>query len=149
MSGWEVDVETETLSDHKYIRIGIDQRTEENRLPRGKIFPRWNVKKIDKDWCTVSVMCGDWLAERVEELIEKGEIDKAERVLKRVLTDTCNNSMRSEKGEKKTKGKIYWWSAEIVEIRGRCNMWRRRLIRAKSRKDPEQVTRLAEELKKQ
>lgn len=47
--------------------------------------------------------------------------------------------MRSEKGEKKTKGKVYWWSTKIVEIR--CNMWRRRLIRAKSRKDPEQVTR--------
>lgn len=55
--------------------------------------------------------------------------------------------MKRERGGKDVKGKVYWWSTEIAEIRGRCNMWRRRLIRAKDRKDQELETQLAGELK--
>lgn len=118
MSSWKVDTETETLSDHKYIRIEIDGKIEENRLPRGKIFPRWNMKKIDKDWFATTVICSGWLNERrVGECIERGEIEKAERILKRTITDACNNSMKREKGGKDMKGKVYWWSTEITEIR--------------------------------
>lgn len=82
-----------------------------------------------------------------KELTDNDKINKAERILKRSITDACDNSMKREKVGKNTKGKVYRWSTEIAEIRGRCNMWRRRLIRAKCRKDPEQVSQLVGELK--
>lgn len=140
---------TETLSDHRYIRIVIDEKTETNRIHRGKIFPRWSIKGIDKDWFTTSIMYGEWLSERrIGELIERREVEVAERLIKRIITDACNNSMRRDKGGREMRGRIYWWSTEVSEIRGRCNMWSRRLCRAKSRKNPERETRLAGELKK-
>lgn len=45
---------------------------------------------------------------------------KAERVLKRAITD--DKSMKREKKGKNTRGKVYWWNAEIAELRGRCNI---------------------------
>lgn len=122
ISNWKVDVETETLSDQRYIRIEIDGKNKVNRLHIGKIFPRWNIK-IDRNWLIASVMYGEWLNERrVGEYIERGEIQRTERIIKRIITDACNNSMKKEKGGRETKGRVYWWSIEIAEIRGRCNM---------------------------
>lgn len=142
VSSWEVDAETETLSDHRYVRIGIEEGNKRNKPARGKIFPRWNLKKIERDWFITSVMCGRWLKKQ-----HIGEIENAERVLKRIVTDACNNSMKRERGGRGMKGKVYWWSTEIAEIRGRCNMWRRRLVRAKGRNNQEREAQLAGELK--
>lgn len=53
-------------------------------------------------------MGGKWLKEQhVGELIERGEIENAERVLKRIVTDACNNSMRREREGRGMKGKVY------------------------------------------
>lgn len=148
VKAWEVDVNTETLSDHKYIRIKIDGREKGNSFSGGIKFPRWNIKKIDKDWFTASVVGGDWLAEqRIKKLLDSGEIDKAENIEKSLITDACDNAMTREKIGEKRKDKMYWWNNKIAKIRGRCSMWRRRLIRAKGRKSLERVSQLAGELK--
>lgn len=47
----------------------------------------------------------------------------------------------------KRKRKRIGGGEEIANLRERCNMWRRRLIRAKVRKDPERVSPLVGELK--
>lgn len=147
--GWKVDTETETLSEHKYIKIKIEKRSIESKRSRGKkSFPRWNIKELDKDWFTASVVSGDWLMEhRFKKLIGNSEIEKAERILKTDITDACDDSMKRVKVGKNRRNKVFWWNTKIAEIRGRCNMWRRRLIRAKCRKDPEQVSQLAGKLK--
>lgn len=146
VSSWEVDEYTETLSDHRYIKIDVKESKDEN-LYRKRIFPKWNIKRLEEDWFNTSVSCGEWLnRQRITDLIENGEIEKAERIFKRVITDACNNSMKKEKGGNK-KIKVYWWSKEIADIRERCNMWRRRLVRAKGRQDRELEVQLAGELK--
>lgn len=146
VKAWEIDVNTETLSDHKYIGIKIDGREKGNSFSGGIKFPRWNIKKIYKDWFTASVVGGDWLAEqRVKKLLDSGE--KAENIEKSLITDACDNAMTREKIGEKRKDKVYWWNNKIAKIRGRCSMWRQRLIRAKGRKSLERVSQLAGELK--
>lgn len=67
--------------------------------------------------------------------------------MKRIVTDACENSMKRDKGENIVRNKMYWWSAEIAELREKCGMWRRRLTRTKSRSNIDRVTQLAGELK--
>lgn len=146
--GWEEDTETETLSDHRYIKIRAE-RSEAGKYREGgrKIFSKWNTKKCDKEWFDTSMVCSEWLNEvRFKELIDRGEVDTAERT-RRAITDACDNSMKRENGGKYDKSKVYWWNVNIAEIRGRCSMRRRRLTIAKCRKDPEQVAQLAGILK--
>lgn len=95
-----------------------------------------------------SIISGDWSnGRRTRELVENGEIEAAERVIKRMVKDACNNAMKRVKGTN-TRKSAYWWSADIAQGRDRCRMWRRRLLRAKSRQNDEQVTQLAGELRK-
>lgn len=145
---WEVEVNIETLSDHKYIISNVDRIERGNSVTRGINFPRWNTKNLDKDWFAASVVGGDWLAEqRIRNLLDGGEIDKAEITLKRNITDACDNAMKRERDGAKRNTKVYWWNSELAEIRGKCNMWRRRLTRAKRRKSPGRASQLAGELK--
>lgn len=58
VKAWEVDTNTETLSDHKYIRIKINDKDKWNRDSRGVKFPRWNSKKLDIEWFAASVIVG-------------------------------------------------------------------------------------------
>lgn len=125
---WEVEENIETLSDHKYIIIKMDRIKRGNNVTRGYKFPRWNTKKLDKDWFAASIVGGDWLAEqRIRNLLDREEIDKAKITLKRNITDACDNAMKRERDEIKRNNKVYWWNSKIAEIRGKCNMWRRRL----------------------
>lgn len=56
---WEVEENIETLSNHKYIIIKMDRIKRGNNVTRGYKFPRWNTKKLDKDWFAASVVGGD------------------------------------------------------------------------------------------
>lgn len=60
VSSWEVDEYTETLSDHRYIKIDVKESKDEN-LYRKRIFPKWNIKRLEEDWFNTSVSCGEWL----------------------------------------------------------------------------------------
>lgn len=144
VKGWRVDGEAETLSDHKYIRMNIGEKLIGKMEHRGKLFPRWNVKRCDKDWCSASVIGGMWLNDlRIKEFVKKGEIEKADAIIKRVVTDACDNSMKRQKAGMVGKNKVYWWNTQIAELREKCGTWRKRLTRAKRRETQEVVTQLA------
>lgn len=99
--GWEVDGITETLSDHKYVTYRIGGKDLGEMGNRGNIFPRWSTKKCEVEWFDGSVAWSAWLSEqKIGELIRIGESEKADLLLKRILTDACYNSM----GRKKTRG---------------------------------------------
>lgn len=154
MRGWTVDVVAETLSDHKYITFRTEGKVLGEMGNRGEIFPRWKVKKCDGKWFDVSIVGGAWLYERkIRELTKMGETEKVDIILKRIITDACNNSMsRRSKMGGNGRNKIYWWNQEIAGLKGRrmwsmWSMWRRRLIRAKSRGNPEKEAQSAGELR--
>lgn len=72
---WKVDGEAETLSDHRYIRINVGEKLVREKGYRGKIFPRWNITRCDRDWYTVSIVGGMWLNNaRIKEKVEEGEM---------------------------------------------------------------------------
>lgn len=79
-------------------------------------------------------------------MTENEEVEKVDIILKRIITDACDNAMTRNKNRENGRDRIFWWNAEIAELRSRCGMWRRRLTRAKSR-HPERVAQLAGELK--
>lgn len=117
---WKVDTYVETLSDHKYITFRTVGSGSGKEMSRGKSFPRWNSKKCDWDWFAASILCGDWTnKQRISEFINEGEIEKAERMMKRIVKDACDSAM---KRAKTGKNKVYWWNTEIAELRGICNM---------------------------
>lgn len=113
---WRVDANTETLSDHRYIVIQIDSKDRMSRYSRGMEFPRWNTSKINKDWFAASILGGNWLLEhKIDSLIGKGEIGKADYALKRIFSDACDNAMTRTKGGGNIKrNKVYWWNNEII-----------------------------------
>lgn len=146
---WSVDEYTETLSDYKYIRIQTDSKDSMGGYAREIEFPKWNTSKINKDWFAASVLGGNWLLQhKITSLIERGEMDKVDYALKRMVSDACDNAMTRTKGGGNTRRKkVYWWNDEIAIVSSRCSLWRRRLTRAKSRKSLERVSQSAEELK--
>lgn len=118
---WGVDEVTESLSNHRYITYNIKKNTLGENRTRVVIFPKWNTKKRDKDWFNASVAYGSWLNEQgIRELVDIGEVEKAERTLKRIVTDACDNSMSREKKDNIRKKKVYWWNTYIAELR--CSM---------------------------
>lgn len=46
---WRVDAGTDSRSDHRYVRFRIEEGTTTKLQPRGKVFPRWSVTKLEKD----------------------------------------------------------------------------------------------------
>lgn len=109
IKGWEVDGITETLSDHRYVRYSIAEKALGTIGHRGKNFPKWNVKKRDIDWFTASIALGNWLNESgIREMIEAGDVGRAEIKLKRIVLDACDNSMSREKTGNNARNKVYW-----------------------------------------
>lgn len=87
---------------------------------------------------------GIWLNEaKIRGLVGNGEIDRADSIMKRVVTDACDNSAKRLRAGTSGRNKAYWWSAEIADLRGKCSMWRRRLVRAKRRGTPETAEQMA------
>lgn len=70
---WKVDGNTESLSDHRYIRIQIESKDKTCKHIGGIEFPRWNIN-MNKDWFAASVIGGNWLM--------KHKIDKEGRSAK-------------------------------------------------------------------
>lgn len=132
----------ESLSDHRYICIGIqDRNNNRGKGNKKKGFIKWNIKSINKDMFEASIIAGGMMGIR-----EEGTVESEERRINRIMIDACNNSMRRA-GRITNRRAVYWWNEEIAEIRGRCDAWRRRLLRAKKRNDVEQITDIVYRLK--
>lgn len=59
----------------------------------------------------IRIVGGMWLNDiRIREAIKKGEIEKADAIIKRVVTDACNNSMKKQKAGMMVKNRVYWWN---------------------------------------
>lgn len=104
LKSWEADENTESLSDHRYIKILIDRKDKTDKNLGGMEFPRWNIKRMDRDWFSASVAWGSWMMEhKIGTLIKEDKIDKAEYALKRIISDACSNATTRIKGGGNTK----------------------------------------------
>ncbi|KAL0882561.1 hypothetical protein ABMA27_001015 [Loxostege sticticalis] len=64
-SGWEVLVEAESLSDHRYIRFDISASGSPSPRPSVRTatspFPRWRLKALDRDMLKEAALVKAWL----------------------------------------------------------------------------------------
>lgn len=70
---------------------------------------------------------------RIKGNVNEGEIERAGYIIKRVVTDACDNAMKRQRAGTARRKNVYWWNEQIAELRKKCSAWRRRLIRAKRR----------------
>lgn len=109
-----------TLSDHQYITFNIEDRPSMNQ--NGVDLPRWNVRKLDVG--KVSKYILRTKDRNTNGLRESADVQNAAGSLTVTLTKACNLGMpRVQKYN--NKGPVYWWTAEIRELRAKCLAARR------------------------
>lgn len=121
---WMV-LEDLTLSDHQYISFNVNDHP--NTCMEDVNLPRWNVRKLDKKK----------LSEYIMRTKERSMINSSETMLigngvdslMKTLTKACNVAMpRAQKYNNKRP--VYWWTAEIRELRAKCLAARRTSTRS-------------------
>ena len=68
---WQVETETETLSDHRYILISLEDERSRRNLPRRNqeedpSRPRWAIKRMDKERLITAAQATAWAASSQE-----------------------------------------------------------------------------------
>lgn len=90
------------------------------------IFPRWSVKRLDRDLLEAAVAAKTWSAED-DEWSANEWANWLGTTLMEIL-DVATTRAKSGYGPA-----CYWWSEEIAELRRKCNKHRRRAFRAKGK----------------
>nr|XP_049691667.1 uncharacterized protein LOC126053518 [Helicoverpa armigera]XP_049704749.1 uncharacterized protein LOC126056273 [Helicoverpa armigera]XP_049706070.1 uncharacterized protein LOC126056578 [Helicoverpa armigera] len=130
---WRVAVEVETLSDHRYIRFDVSAQTASGRHPTAPINdgPRWALKCIDKELLEEAALVQSWIWESATD----GPVD-VEAVALRfrgAMTQICDASMPRVR-QQSARRQVYWWTAEIAQLRIACVAARRQYTRYRRRR---------------
>jgi len=139
VTNWTV-LEDYTGSDHQYISYVVEcnnrpsqQRGSTHRTPRR----RWNIAKLNKEALISNIGQG---TTKVPAPGAKNVVRSTMTLIKRA----CNNAMPII-GRKHRKESVYWWNAEISDLRHACHRLRRKYTRARR---AHAATAEAEEYKK-
>ncbi|XP_037294130.1 uncharacterized protein LOC119189191 [Manduca sexta] len=133
VQGWRVLVEEETLSDHRYIRFSVSTPRTNQPSNSGSLTSRrwggqrWAVTQLNREAVKEAALVQAWFPVpagpvRVEEEAEwfGGNVANLRRghAQARCLPP---------------KRQVYWWSAELTQLRASCMAARRRLARHRRR----------------
>lgn len=121
---WTVD-EEESLSLHRYITFSISQETRNQGSQQTD--KRWSWRRFDLSKLQTFVS-------KVE-FKDPADAAAATDRLKSIVEETCDKSMPkgSYRGGKKP---VYWWTAEIDELRKKCHSTRRHIKRGRLKGEP-------------
>lgn len=131
MSGWKVLEETETLSDHLYIRFRVSaQPAQQQRLARrgNSRFPRWATSRFDSSMATEAAIVEAWCDPPLEDVGVEGRASR----LREMLTAVCDAAMPRQR-RPVAKRSVYWWSEEIAALRRTSNAARRQYTHCRRR----------------
>ncbi|XP_055603780.1 uncharacterized protein LOC129752015 [Uranotaenia lowii] len=109
-----------TDSDHFAIRCRVGTSTRAGRRGTTTGARHWKTTQFDRD---VFVEVLNW-----ERTLENLSAEN----LARVLTRACDAAMTRRAKRKDTRQPVYWWTAEIADLRTSCLRARRRMQRARS-----------------
>ncbi|XP_029054267.2 uncharacterized protein LOC114881605 [Osmia bicornis bicornis] len=84
---WRVVEEAETLSDHRYIRLGFS--TPDRRLPSGPPPRRWALKRLDRDALMAAALAVTWPEQPVGPVADIGEEVKWFRGTMKAICDVA------------------------------------------------------------
>ncbi|XP_046145435.1 uncharacterized protein LOC123988728 [Osmia bicornis bicornis] len=128
VQSWRVVEEAETLSDHRYIRLGFS--TPERRPPSGPPPLRWALKRLDRDALMAAALAVTWPEQPVGPVADLGEEVKWFRGTMKAICDVA-----MPRAKCLPRRAAYWWSGEIADIRQNCNVARRQWQRARRRRN--------------
>lgn len=129
---WRVLEDTETLSDHRYIRMKISTNLT-NTLSlsnkRTSVFPKWSLNQLDQDMAGEAAMVEAW------NIQPPATIDIEEKAIRfgKSLTTICDAAMPRARRLPNKQSK-YWWTQEIASLRHACNRARRKYTRCRRRR---------------
>ncbi|KAM3958882.1 putative 115 kDa protein in type-1 retrotransposable element R1DM [Aphomia sociella] len=124
---WFVLPEVETLSDHRYIRMGVS--TSSSGTPGGRpatnapSFPKWALKRLDREVLQEASLVQAWTS--VEGPVE---VEREANWFREALKSICDAAMPRARSQS-SRRQVYWWSEEIADLRRQCMVARRQYTR--------------------
>lgn len=130
--GWRVVTDTETLSDHRYIRFQVSASTTITDGARALIREgrRWVLAGLNQDIAKEAAIVEMWMTETCR-VIE--DVDEEARRISTALERVCDASMPLAKPSPPRRW-VYWWRAELRGLRRACVVTRRLYARSKRRR---------------
>ena len=127
VSRWRVEAGTETLSDHRYIRIDVSVPNQTPLRRRADDTPRWSIRKMDEDALKAAAVALTWATSDERRRVEDG----ADR-FRELMTRVCDAGM-PRVGSVPARRAVYWWTDEIASLRREAAKTRRRYTRAREK----------------
>ena len=117
-----------TLSDHRVIRYTTGSKC--HRVAQGSGFPAWKTQCFNE--------------ELFIEALRFGNFSNTSSALELVpaIANACDTSVLRRKGGPYPRQRAYWWTTEIAQCRSHCIEARRKMNRAKSSEQREDLRRL-------
>ncbi|CAB0028290.1 unnamed protein product [Trichogramma brassicae] len=125
VKSWTVS-EWYTHSDHQAILFEIEDTGTTTRPPTRQSC-RWNARTLDADCFSATVSSAS---------VAPGTAEDMASSLMSVITGACDASM-SKANPLRRREPVYWWTAEIADLRRSCLRARRLFQRSRGRHDEE------------
>ena len=117
-----------TLSDHRVIRYTAGSKC--HRVAQGSGFPAWKTQCFNEELFIEALRFGDF------------PNTSSALKLAPAIANACDTSMPRKKGRPYPRRRAYWWTTEIAQCRSHCVEARRKMNRAKSSEQREDLRRL-------
>lgn len=133
IANWRVLVDTETLSDHVYIEMELeDHRQDPGNSYRGQ--KRWSLNKLDQDLLMAAFLAISWTKEA------EGTRTLDEEVCDMVKNLTLASDVAMPGYCPRRRKATYWWSQSIQDLRCESIRKRREWLRTRHKyRDPKHV----------
>lgn len=150
ISGWKV-LEEDSGSEHSYINFQVNHQI---KPPQNVNTLNQPVHNVNNETCSPDGTPNGWI-------MTQAGIKKLASYLKKNgkpptklnasslvehITKTCNKCLQP-KSSNLLRKPVYWWNQEISEKRAECHIIRRKLTRARPKRNPELIRTYAEKLK--
>ncbi|XP_037303080.1 uncharacterized protein LOC119193535 [Manduca sexta] len=134
VQGWRVLVEEETLSDHRYIRFSVSTPRTNQPSNSGSLTSRrwggqrWAVTRLNREAVKEAALVQAWFP------VPAGPVRVEEEAewFGGAMSQICDAAMPRARCLP-PKRQVYWWSAELTQLRASCMAARRRLARHRRR----------------
>lgn len=130
---WQVLVDEETLSDHRYIRFSVFSTVTELvvRERLSEIGPRWALKRLNAEKLQEAALVEMWNGTSLE--VDSVDLDLMADRLCEAMSRVCDAAMPRACASQPRR-QVYWWTEEIAELRRCCVLRRRQYQRYRRRR---------------
>ncbi|KMQ86989.1 reverse transcriptase, partial [Lasius niger] len=131
--GWRVMAGSETLSDHRYIRMDVSDPSAGNQpRPQNRsdtpLPPRWALKRLDKDTLMAAAVAKAWESPAPGPC----DVDGEAAWFREAMTQISDVAMPRTRASPSRKS-VYWWTQDIAQLRVDCVRMRHWYTRCRRR----------------